>query len=196
MREKFLLFGAPQIQQDEISEVEGVVRSGWLGTGPKVHQFESDFSAYTGAPYCAAVNSCTAAIHLALVAAGMQPGDEVITTPMTFCASVNAIVHSGATPVLADVDPVTMNIDIDKIAEKITPKTKAILPVHFAGRMCDMDALMQLAYEHQLKVIEDCAHSIESEYDGRKAGTFGDFGCFLTRAALQTLSGSAERVEF
>ncbi|WP_445310643.1 DegT/DnrJ/EryC1/StrS family aminotransferase [Microcoleus vaginatus] len=125
-----------------------------------------------------AVNSCTAALHLSILPASLQPGDEVITTPMTFCATVNAIIHAGATPVLADVDPVTMNIDPAQVEAKITPKTKAILPVHFAGRPCDMDALCEIASRHNLKLIEDCAHAIETEYKGRKAGTFGDFGCF------------------
>ncbi|WP_172193476.1 DegT/DnrJ/EryC1/StrS family aminotransferase, partial [Microcoleus asticus] len=146
--------------------------------GPKVMRFQDEFNAYKGSQYAIAVNSCTAGLHLSLLAASLQPGDEVITTPMTFCATVNAIVHAGATPVLADVDPVTMNIDPDQVEAKITSKTKAILPVHFAGRPCDMDALCEIVSRHNLKLIEDCAHAIETEYKGRKAGTFGDFGCF------------------
>jgi dTDP-4-amino-4,6-dideoxygalactose transaminase len=113
-----------------------------------------------------------------MLAAELAPGDEVITTPLTFCATVNAIIHAGGTPVLADVDPVTMNIDPVQVEAKITPKTKAIIPVHFAGRPCDMDALCDIAARYNLKLIEDCAHAIETEYKGRKAGTFGDFGCF------------------
>ncbi|MEG4293038.1 DegT/DnrJ/EryC1/StrS family aminotransferase [Microcoleus sp. C2C3] len=113
-----------------------------------------------------------------MFAALLQPGDEVITTRMTFCATVNAIIHAGATLVLADVDPVTMNLDPAQVEAKITPKTKAILQVHFAGRPCDMDALCEMARRHNLKLIEDCTHAIETEYKGRKAGTFGDFGCF------------------
>src|SRR5690606_39073703 len=124
------------------------------------------------------VNSCTAAMHVSMVAAGLDPGAEVITTPLTFCATVNAIIHAGLTPVLADVDPVTMNIDPAAIEAAITPRTQAIVPVHFAGRPCDMDAIMAIAHKHRLAVIEDCAHAIETEYRGRKAGTFGDFGCF------------------
>jgi dTDP-4-amino-4,6-dideoxygalactose transaminase len=128
--------------------------------------------------HAAAVNSCTAAMHLSILAAGIGPGDEVVTTPMTFCSTVNVIIHAGATPVLADVDPQTFNIDPARVQEKITSRTKAILPVHFAGRPANMDALCSIADQHGLKIIEDCAHAIETEYRGRKAGTFGDFGCF------------------
>jgi dTDP-4-amino-4,6-dideoxygalactose transaminase len=177
-RDRFLVFGTPAIEDAEIREVVASMESGWLGTGPKVARFENDFKTYKGAPYAAAVNSCTAALHLSMLAAELAPGDEVITTPLTFCATVNAIIHAGGTPVLADVDPVTMNIDPVQVEAKITPKTKAIIPVHFAGRPCDMDALCDIAARYNLKLIEDCAHAIETEYKGRKAGTFGDFGCF------------------
>jgi len=177
-KERFLVFGAPAIEEPEIMEVVASMKSGWLGTGPKVAAFENGIKEYVKAEYAVAVNSCTAALHLSILAAGLRPGDEVITTAMTFCATVNAIIHAGATPVLADIDPVTLNIDPQKIKAKITPKTKAILPVHFAGRPCDMDSILSIARQHGLKVIEDCAHAIESEYKGGKAGTFGDFGCF------------------
>jgi len=177
-KDNFLVFGSPRIEQAEIDEVVASMEAGWLGTGPKVAKFEKDFSAYLGNGHAAACNSCTAALHLSLVALGLKPGDEVITTPLTFCASVNAIIHAGCTPVLADVDPVTMNIDPVSIHGKITDKTKAILPVHFAGRPCDMVAIMALADEFDLKVVEDCAHAIETTYKGRHAGTFGDYGCF------------------
>lgn len=179
-RNDFLVFAAPDIQQAEIDEVEACLRSGWLGTGPRVARFEREFAAYKGAApeQVAAVNSCTAAMHVSMVAAGLDPGAEVITTPLTFCATVNAIIHAGLTPVLADVDPVTMNIDPAAIEAAITPRTQAIVPVHFAGRPCDMDRIMAIARKHGLVVIEDCAHAIETEYKGRKAGTFGDFGCF------------------
>ncbi|MEP6515121.1 DegT/DnrJ/EryC1/StrS family aminotransferase [Microcoleus vaginatus] len=177
-KDRFLVFGAPAIEDAEIQEVVSTMKTGWLGTGPKVMSFQDEFNAYKGSQYAVAVNSCTAALHLSLLAASLQPGDEVITTPMTFCATVNAIIHAGATPVLADVDPVTMNIDPAQVEAKITSKTKAILPVHFAGRPCDMDALCEIVSRHNLKLIEDCAHAIETEYKGRKAGTFGDFGCF------------------
>lgn len=177
-RTGYLVFGAPLIGEEEIEELVATVRSGWIGTGPRVAQFQTSFAAYTGASHAAAVSSATAALHLSFVAAGLEPGDEVITTPLTFCASVNAIIHAGAVPVLADCDPVSMNIDPAEVERKITPRTKAILPVHFAGRPCDMDKLCAIAARHQLKVVEDCAHAIETEFNGRHAGTFGDFGCF------------------
>lgn len=177
-KDRFLVFGAPAIEDAEIREVIASMESGWLGTGPKVTRFENDFRAFKGARYAAAVNSCTAALHLSLLAASLKPGDEVITTPLTFCATVNAIIHAGAKPVLADVDPITMNIDPAQVEARITSKTKAIVPVHFAGRPCDMDALCDIAQRYSLKLIEDCAHAIETEYKGRKAGTIGDFGCF------------------
>lgn len=194
--EGFLVFGAPDIQQEEIDEVTETLASGWLGTGPKVARFEQEFAAYKGlaADHVAAVNSCTAALHVSMIAAGIGPGDEVITTPMTFCATVNAIIHAGATPVLADVDPVTMNIDPDAVAASITPRTRAILPVHFAGRPCDMDALMALADRHGLRMIEDAAHAIETEYHGRKVGTFGDFGCFSFYVTKNVATGEGGMV--
>lgn len=194
MREKFLVFGQPQIEQDEIDEVVDSMQTAWLGTGPKVARFEQDFAAYKGVEHVAALNSCSAALHLSLLASGVGSGDEVITTPMTFCATVNAIIHAGATPVLADIDPVTMNIDPCEIERRITPRTRAILPVHFAGRPCDMSAVMDIAQAHRLKVIEDCAHAIETEYKGRKAGTFGDFGCFSFYATKNIVTGEGGMV--
>ncbi|QJB56263.1 DegT/DnrJ/EryC1/StrS family aminotransferase [Pseudodesulfovibrio sp. zrk46] len=193
-KDNFLVFGAPRIEQAEIDEVVASMETGWLGTGPKVAQFEKDFSTYLGSGHAAACNSCTAALHLALVALGLKPGDEVITTPLTFCASVNAIIHAGCTPVLADVDPVTMNIDPEAIRQKITPRTKAILPVHFAGRPCNMDAIMAIAEEHDLKVVEDCAHAIETTYKGQHAGTFGDFGCFSFYVTKNVCTGEGGMV--
>ncbi|MDP8246277.1 MAG: DegT/DnrJ/EryC1/StrS family aminotransferase [Candidatus Hinthialibacter antarcticus] len=174
----YLVFGSPLIEDDEINEVVDSLRKGWIGAGPKVARFEQEFAAYKGTEQAAAVNSCTAGLHLSLLAAGLKPGDEVITTPLTFCATINSIIHSGATPVLADIDPRTMNIDPAEIEKKITRKTKALLPVHFAGRSCEMDSIIQLADRYDLKIIEDCAHAIETEYHGRRAGTIGDFGCF------------------
>lgn len=188
-RTDFLVFGQPQILQPEIDEVIDSLRKGWLGTGPKVAAFKKAFAAYNGTTCVTAVNSCTAGLHLSCVAAGLVPGDEVITTAMTFCASVNAIIHSGATPVLADCDPVTMNITPETVAAKITPRTRAILPVHFAGRPCDMHGLLALAKKHNLKVIEDCAHAIESEIEGRKTGTFGDFAAFSFYATKNIVTG-------
>ncbi len=176
--DRYLVFGAPLLGEQEINEVVASMKTGWLGTGPKVTRFERDFASYRGAPHAVAVNSCTAALHLAMLASNVGPGDEVITTPLTFCATVNAVVHAGATPVLADVDPQTMNIDPSEVRAKITPNTKAIIPVHFAGRPCEMDALCEIVEENKLVLIEDCAHAIETEYKGRNAGLFGDYGCF------------------
>jgi dTDP-4-amino-4,6-dideoxygalactose transaminase len=190
----FLVFGAPLLEEDEIQEVVECMRTGWLGTGPKVQAFEKALAAYKGIPYAMALNSCTAALHLSILAAGIGKGDEVITTPMTFCATVNAILHAGATPVLVDIDPATLNIDPAKIEAKITSRTKAILPVHFAGRACDMDELMEIAGRHELKVIEDCAHAIETEYKGRKAGTFGDLGCFSFYVTKNIVTGEGGMV--
>jgi dTDP-4-amino-4,6-dideoxygalactose transaminase len=194
MREQFLVFGAPAIEDAEIQEVVATMRSGWLGTGPRVARFEREFAAYKGAEHAAAVNSCTAALHLALLASGVKPGDEVVTTALTFCATVNAIIHAGATPVLADVDPVTMNIDPADVTRKLTGRTKALVPVHFAGRPCDMKSLSALAERHGMKMIEDCAHAIETVYHGRKAGTFGDFGCFSFYVTKNVVTGEGGMV--
>jgi dTDP-4-amino-4,6-dideoxygalactose transaminase len=193
-KERFLVFGSPLIGEAEIEEVVGSLKSGWLGTGPKVTRFQQEFAAYVGAPQAAALNSCTAALHLALVALDLKPGDEVITTPLTFCATVNAILHAGGTPVLADVDPSSQNIDPERVREKITPRTRAILPVHFAGRPCDMDALCALAREHGLALVEDCAHAIETTWRGRHAGTFGDFGCFSFYVTKNVITGEGGMV--
>jgi len=187
----FLVFGSPLIEQAEIDEVVACMESAWLGTGPRVAQFERDFAAYQGLQptQVAAVNSATAALHVSMVAERLESGAEVITTPMTFCASVNAIIHAGLVPVLADVDAATQNIDPAAIEAAITPRTRAILPVHFAGRPCEMDPIMEIARKHNLKVIEDCAHAIETTYRGRKAGTFGDFGCFSFYATKNVVTG-------
>ena len=193
-KENFLVFGAPAIEDAEIAEVVASMKSGWLGTGPKVARFEEAFKRYKGADYAAAVNSCTAALHLSLLAAKLEPGDEVITTPLTFCATVNAIIHAGGTPVLVDVDPVTMNLDPHEVSSKITAKTRVILPVHFAGRACEMNDLLEIAARHDLMTIEDCAHAIETEYQGRKAGTFGDFGCFSFYVTKNVVTGEGGMV--
>ncbi|MBW7860043.1 MAG: DegT/DnrJ/EryC1/StrS family aminotransferase [Rhodocyclaceae bacterium] len=180
MTDPYIVFGAPDIREEDIAEVVASLRTGWLGTGPKVMAFEQAFARYknVGEHHVAAVNSCTAALHVSMIAANLDPGAEVITTPLTFCATVNAIIHAGLTPVLADVDARTQCIDPAAIEAAITPRTQAIIPVHFAGHPCEMDRIMAIAQKHGLVVIEDCAHAIETEYRGRKAGTFGSFGCF------------------
>lgn len=178
VREKMLVFGAPLIGEAEIAEVVATLRSGWIGTGPRVARFEADFARYQGVASALAVSSCTAALQLCLRAAEIGPGDEVVTTALTFCATVNAILHVGATPVLADVDASTMNLTAQSVSDRLCERTRAIIPVHFAGRPCPMDDLMELAKRKQLVVIEDCAHAIESRDRGRPMGTFGDFGAF------------------
>ncbi|MEE9269156.1 MAG: DegT/DnrJ/EryC1/StrS family aminotransferase [Candidatus Krumholzibacteria bacterium] len=192
--DRFLIFGAPAIEEDEVQEVVASIRSGWLGTGPKVARFVEDFKSYIGAEHAAAVNSGTAAMHLAMIAAQLDRGDEVITTAMTFCSTVNAIIHAGATPVLADCDRGTMNIDPARIEEKITPRTRAVMPVHFAGRACDMDAIIDIAARHNLKVIGDCAHAIETEYKGRKVGTIGEFACYSFYVTKNVITGEGGMV--
>lgn len=188
-KERFLVFGSPAIEDPEIQEVIACLKSSWIGTGPRVAEFESSFSRYKGVDSAVAVNSCTAALHLSLIAADLGENAEVITTPLTFCATVNAIVHAGATPVLADIDPRTYNIDPSEIERRITSRTRAIVPVHYAGRPCDMEAIMAIADRHGLKVIEDCAHAIETEYRGKKAGTFGDFSCFSFYSTKNVVTG-------
>jgi len=196
VREKgrFLVFGSPAIEDAEIEEVVATLRSGWLGTGPQTARFEAQIAQYKHSQHAVALNSCTAALHLSLLASGVRAGDEVITTPLTFCATVNAIIHAGATPVLADVDPETMNISPDAVLAAITSRTRAILPVHFAGRSCAMDALCEIARRYDLKMIEDCAHAIETEYKGRSVGTFGDFGCLSFYVTKNIVTGEGGMV--
>ncbi len=176
--DKNLVFGQPLIGEAEIREVEDTLRSGWIGCGPKTKRFEADFAAYKDSNCALALNSGTSALFHALDAAGIGAGDEVITTALTFVATINSIIHVGATPIIVDVDDETQNIDPAKIEAAVTERTKAILPVHLAGLPCDMDAIMSIANSHNLLVIEDAAHAIEAEYKDKKIGTIGDFGCF------------------
>ncbi|MNR80313.1 UDP-4-amino-4-deoxy-L-arabinose--oxoglutarate aminotransferase [compost metagenome] len=175
---RYIPYALPLIGEEEIQAVTEVLRSDWITTGPKTKQFEADFAHFVDAPHAVALNSCTAALHLALLAAGVGPGDEVITTPLTFCATVNTILHVGATPVLADVDPVTLCLSPEAAAAKITPRTKAIIPVHYAGHPAEMDAFLALAQEHGLAIIEDAAHAVGTSYRGRKVGSIGDYTAF------------------
>jgi dTDP-4-amino-4,6-dideoxygalactose transaminase len=193
-KDKFIVFGSPMIEEDEIAEVVSSMRSGWIGTGPKVAQFEDDFRAFKESKFAIGVNSCTAALHLSMLASGLKNGDEVITSALTFCATINAIIHAGAKPVLVDIEPDTMNIDPKKVEQAVTSRTKAILPVHFAGRPCNMDRIMAISNQYNLRIIEDCAHAIESEYKGKKTGTFGDFGCFSFYVTKNIITGEGGMV--
>lgn len=189
MSNDFIPLGAPTFGADDINEVVDSLKSGWVGTGPKVGQFEKDFGNYVNSNSALATNSCTAALHLSLMSLNLKPGDEVITTPMTFCATVNTIIHAGGTPILADCSKEDLCIDPEKVSNKISKKTKAILPVHFAGHICDMENIMQLANDHSLSVVEDCAHAIETTLEDKHAGTFGDFGCFSFYATKNLVTG-------
>ena len=189
MKDTFLIFGNPLIEEEEINEVIATMRSGWLGTGPKVAEFEEMFKKYIGCKYALAVNSCTAGLHLSLIALGVKAGDEVITTPMTFASTANVIVHSGAVPVFADINRDSMNISPAEIEKKITKRTKAILPVHFAGRACNMDAILDIAKRHKLCIINDAAHAIETEYKSRKIGSLGDITSFSFYVTKNIVTG-------
>ena len=167
----FIPYNLPAIGQEEIDEVTAVLRSGWVTTGPKAAQFEDEFRNYVGAKHALAVNSCTAGLHLALAALGIGPGDEVITTPLTFCSTVSTILHVGATPVLADIGD-DGNVDPDSIARRITDRTRAIVPVHLGGLPCQMARIWKLAGERGLFVVEDAAHGAGSHYQGSPLGGF------------------------
>ena len=175
---KFITFGKPSLYPGELKEITNTLKSGWLGTGPKSYKFEKNFSNYTNSKYSLALNSCTAAIFLTLKHLGLKKGDQVITTPLTFCSTVSSILHVGATPVLADINQETLNIDPQEIEKNITTKTKALIIVHFAGKICDMQSIRKICNKYNLFLIEDCAHAIETKLDNKNAGTFGDFGCF------------------
>ena len=178
MRDTFLPFSTPSLGDEEINEVVDSLRSGWITTGPKVKRFEDAFKAYVGAPFAVPLSSATAGLHLTLLALKIKEGDEIITTPMTFASTVSMIILAGATPVLADIEPGTLNIDVAKVAEKITPRTRAIIPVHFAGQSCDLDPLFALARQHNLTIIEDAAHAAGTEYKGRKIGSLDSISIF------------------
>lgn len=178
VREEFLIFGHPDIREEEIQEVVDSLRCGWPGTGPKVARFEEAFRDYIGATHAVALNSCSAGLHLSLIALGVRPGDEVITTPLTFVATVNAILHVGAKPIFADCDRRTMNIDPISVEERITDRTRVILPVHFAGLPVDMTRIEQAARPRGIKILEDAAHAVEASHRGRKIGTIGDCTAF------------------
>jgi dTDP-4-amino-4,6-dideoxygalactose transaminase len=178
LSDDFLPIAQPDLDEDDVAEVVDTLRSGWLVYGAKTQQLERDFAAMVGAEHAVGVNSCTAGLHLSLLAAGIGPGDEVITTPLTFAATANVIVHVGATPVLADICADDLNIDPEQIERRITPQTKAIMPVHYAGVPCRMDEILDVARRHNLPVIEDAATAAGSAYRERMVGSLGDLTVF------------------
>ncbi len=167
-----------KLEEEDIQKVEEVLRSGWIGQGPQVEQFEKEFAEYVGASEAVALSSCTAGLFLALRALGIGPGDEVITSPLTFAATANVIENTGAKPVFVDVDPVTCNIDPVSVKAAVTPRTKAIIPVHLYGRPCEMDRIMEIASKHNLMVIEDAAHALGAAYKGKPIGSIGHVTSF------------------
>ena len=189
VRERFLPFAAPLTGQEEVDAVVECVRSGWLTTGFKTREFEKKIAEAIGCKHALAVNSCTAALHLALEALGVGPGDEVITSPMTFTATAAVVEHLGARPVFVDVEPDTLNLDARRVEPAITPRTKAILPVHFAGLACDMDPILDAGRRHGIKVVEDAAHAIPPLYKGNLIGTLGDITCFSFYATKNITTG-------
>jgi len=193
-RKEYLPFSPPDIGQEEIDEVVDSLRSGWITTGPKTVKFEQALAEYVGTRHAVALNSATAGLFLCLKAAGIGPGDEVITTPYTFAATVNVILHAGATPVLADVSRKDFNIDPRNIEKAVTSRTKAIIPVHFAGKSCDMDAIAAIAGKHGLVVIEDAAHAIGTEYKGRKIGGISLYTVFSFHAVKNLTTGEGGAV--
>ncbi len=202
MRDRFLPFSPPFIGEEEIDGVVDSLRSGWITTGPKTKRFEAEFTEYLGAPAALAVNSCTAALHTALVCNGIGPGDEVITTPMTFSATVGVIEHAGATPVLVDIEPDTMNIDPAAVRAAVNERTKAVIPVHYGGHPCEMDELQAICTEHNLLVVEDAAHALPARYKGRLIGSGENPVAFsfyatknLTTAEGGMLTGSTGLIE-
>ena len=189
VRRDFLTFAPPSIGDEEIAEVVDTLRSGWITTGPKTARFEQEFARYLGAPGALAVNSCTAALHTALLTAGIGPGDEVITTPLTFAATANVIEHVRARPVFVDVDPETLQIDPDGLEAAVTPRTRAIIPVHFGGHPADLDAVDTVASRHGLLVVEDAAHALPARFRGRLIGSRGNPVAFSFYATKNLTTG-------
>jgi dTDP-4-amino-4,6-dideoxygalactose transaminase len=200
-RQEFLPFSPPAVGQEEIEEVVDTLRSGWITTGPKTEQFEAAFQSRVDAPAALATNSCTAALHLALLSLGVRPGEEVITTPMTFCAGANVIEQVRATPRFADVEADTLNLDPRAIEDAITPCTRAILAVHYAGHPAELDTIRDIAERHHLALIEDASHAVPASYKGRLIGSSENPAAFsfyatknLTTGEGGMLTGSAELV--
>ncbi len=194
VRESFLVFGKPKIGKEEVNEVIDSLKKGWLGTGPKVARFEELVTQRLGCKYALALNSATAGLHLSLIATKIGKGDEVITTPMSFAATANVIEHVGAKPIFADIDIETMNINPSQVERKITKKTKAIIPVHMAGRPCDMDSLKKIAKKNKLILIEDAAHAFGAKYKGKNIGSFGDLTVFSFYVTKNLITGEGGMV--
>lgn len=194
IRKTYLTFGAPDIGKKEIAHVVESLRIGWLSTGPKVGQFEQEVCRYLGARWGKAVNSATAAMHLSLLVSSIGPGDEVITTPLTFASTANVILHVGATPIFVDVDKATGLINESLIRPALTKKTKAIVPVHLYGRPCEMDIIMRYAKQYHLTVVEDAAHAFGARYKGKSIGTVGDFTCFSFYVTKNIVTGEGGMV--
>lgn len=193
----FIVFGSPAIGEEEIQEVVDSLRSGWLSTGPKVAKFEEMFRNFIGTRHAIGLNSCTAGLHLLLLAAGIGPGDEVLTSPMTFAATANVVFHVGARPVFADVDPVTMNLDpreVKRVLEEKGERIKAVIVVHLAGRPCDMQPLWELKEQYKFWLIEDAAHATEAWYRGKKVGTLGDGAAFSFYVTKNLVTGEGGMV--
>lgn len=190
IRKTFLPLAIPDIGEDEKNEVLDTLNSNWISMGPKTKMFEEKVRDYVNAKQAIAVSSCTAALHIALAALGVGPGDEVITTPLTFVSTGNIIIYQNAKPVLADVDPSTLNISPEEIEKKITKKTKAIIPVHLYGQPCDMKEILSIAEDHGIKVVEDAAHAIGAKYARKKIGSLtSDFTCFSFYATKNLTTG-------
>ncbi len=194
VRDKFLPFSQLKLSENEIAAVEAVLRSGWLTTAGRTKEFEHRFREYVGTRHAVALNSCTAGIFLSLKVLGIGSGDEVITTPLTFAASVNAIEHVDAKPIFADIDPVSWCVDPLEIEKLITRSTRAILPVHLYGRPCDMDVLMDISRKHGLPLVQDCAHAVEGEWRGKKLAAYGDLACYSFYATKNITTGEGGMV--
>jgi dTDP-4-amino-4,6-dideoxygalactose transaminase len=188
-RNTFLPYALPLFDDSEIKEVVDTIKSCWVSKGPKTVEFEKRFAEFAGVKHAIAMNSCTAALHVALVARGIGSGDEVITTPLTFCATANTIIHTGARPVFVDVDPGTYNIDVSKIKEKINEKTKAIVPVHYSGQACDMDKILEISKKYNLFILEDAAHATYTKYKDKLIGGIGDAAAFSFYATKNLSTG-------
>lgn len=189
MRNTFLSFQPPFLDEEEEREVVDTLRSDWITTGPKVARFEKEFAEFVGAPAALAVSSGTDAMQVGLATLGIGPGDEVITTPMTFCSTVHVIEHVGARPVLADVEPRTLTVNPERVARAITSRTKAILPVHLYGHPCNMKEILALAERHRLRVLEDAAHALPTRHEGRMVGALGDMTAFSFYATKNVTTG-------